>query len=76
MISFNEINGKYMVDNLLQSNILGIGGSSRRGGNSDVLLRSILQGIKDTEVTSAVAQLRDFQFQPCIGCEKCRKDKI
>jgi len=72
MISFNEINGKYMGDNLPRAHVLGIGGSPRRGGNSDVLLRNILQGIKDTDV----AQLRDFQFQPCIGCEKCRKDKI
>lgn len=76
MISFDEINGKYIAENLPQSNILGINGSPRKGGNSDVLLRNILQGIKETEVTSDVAQLRDFQFQPCIGCEKCRKDEI
>jgi len=67
MLSSNKISN---------SNILSIGGSPRRGGNSDVILKSIQQGIKETQVSSDIIQLRDFQFQPCIGCEKCRKDKI
>ncbi|MEA3470016.1 MAG: flavodoxin family protein [Thermodesulfobacteriota bacterium] len=50
--------------------ILGIGGSPRKGGNSDILLQYILHNGGETK------QLRDLQFQSCIGCEKCRKDKI
>ena len=42
MISFNEINGKYMGENLPHSNILGIGGSPRRGGNSDFVFSAFL----------------------------------
>jgi len=76
MISFNKINSKYIAENLSRAHVLGIGGSPRKGGNSDLLLKSILQGVNDTEVNSDVAKLRNFQFQPCIGCEKCRKDKI
>ena len=53
-----------------KSQILGIGGSPRKGGNSDILLQQIFHTIGETK------QLRDLQFQPCIGCEKCRKDKI
>ncbi len=55
---------------LPQPKILGIGGSPRKGGNSDILLQHILHTIGETR------QLRDLQFQSCIGCEKCRKDKI
>ncbi len=53
-----------------KSQILGIGGSPRKGGNSDILLQHILHNGEETK------QLRDLQFQSCIGCEKCRKDKI
>jgi len=54
--------------------VLGIGGSPRRGGNSDILMQRLLQGARDGAATEEI-QLRDYQFQPCIGCERCRKDK-
>lgn len=57
-------------EQLPKPRILGIGGSPRKGGNSDILLQHILHNIGETK------QLRDLQFQSCIGCEKCRKDKI
>jgi len=56
--------------------IIGIVGSPRKNGNSDVLLNHILSGAKDEHVFTERIHLRDYQFQPCIGCEKCRKDKI
>ena len=55
--------------------ILGIGGSPRKGGNSDILMKRFLKGARDEGVTTEEIQLRDYQFQPCIGCERCRKDK-
>ncbi|MEA2109378.1 MAG: flavodoxin family protein [Pseudomonadota bacterium] len=76
MISFNEINSNYISENPPKSNILCIGGSPRKGGNSDVLLTNVLQEVNESKVNYDIAQLRDFQFQPCVGCEKCRKDKI
>jgi len=54
--------------------VLGIGGSPRRGGNSDILMKRFLQGARDGAATEEI-QLRDYQFQSCIGCERCRKDK-
>jgi multimeric flavodoxin WrbA len=56
--------------------VLGVGGSPRRNGNSDVLLDQILQGVRDKQVKAQAVQLRGVQFQPCLGCEKCRQDKI
>ena len=55
--------------------ILGIGGSPRKGGNSDILMKRFLKGARDEGVATEEIQLRDYQFQPCIGCERCRKDK-
>jgi multimeric flavodoxin WrbA len=59
-----------------QQRVLGIGGSPRKGGNTDVLLETILKGARETRTVARAVHLRDMQFQPCIGCEKCRKDRI
>jgi multimeric flavodoxin WrbA len=53
--------------------ILGISGSPRKGGNSDVLLKNILRGANQAGVSSEQIRLCEYQFQSCIGCEKCRK---
>jgi len=55
--------------------VLGIGGSPRKGGNSDILLKRLLKGVAGEGIVTEEIQLRDYQFQPCIGCERCRKDK-
>lgn len=61
---------------LPQRKVLGIGGSPRKGGNSDVLLAAILNGVHAENVDFGSVQLREFQYQGCIGCERCRKDKF
>jgi multimeric flavodoxin WrbA len=53
--------------------VLGISGSPRKGGNSDILLKHILMGAGNAGAATEEIQLRDYHFQPCIGCEKCRK---
>ena len=53
--------------------ILGVSGSPRRGGNSDLILDCILKG---TGSDSEIIHLSDINFSSCIGCEQCRKDKI
>jgi multimeric flavodoxin WrbA len=55
--------------------ILGIGGSPRKGGNTDRLLKSALKGAADAGAKTELLQLRDFSIMPCVGCEKCRKNK-
>lgn len=61
---------------LLENKVLGVAGSPRKKGNSDVLLRQVLKGVNHENIECGSIQLRDIQFQGCIGCEKCRKDKI
>ena len=63
------------MDQVVQSKVLGIGGSPRKGGNSDVLMRHILSGAEDSGLQSKTVHLRDYRFDPCVGCERCRKDK-
>ncbi len=56
--------------------ILGIQGSPRKDGNSHKLLQAILSGVQNTGMHSQEVHLRDCRYEPCVGCEKCRKDKI
>lgn len=55
--------------------ILGIGGSPRQGGNSDLMLQAVLKGAKAEGVQVEEIYLRDYQYSSCVGCERCRKDK-
>lgn len=55
--------------------VLGISGSPRKSGNSDMLLERVLKGVRDEGRSTDTAALRDFAFQSCIGCERCRDDK-
>ncbi len=59
-----------------ENQVLGIGASPRKNGNSDVLMAHLLKSVAELGVGTAHAQLRDVAFQGCIGCEKCRNDKI
>ena len=56
-------------------NILGFSGSPRANGNSDVLLKHLLKGVQKENIPTETIPLRNYYFQPCIGCERCRKDK-
>lgn len=56
--------------------ILCVGGSPRAGGNSDILIGHFIKGAQDVNITAEEIRLRDYKFQTCTGCEKCRKDKI
>lgn len=67
---------KVPVGILPEHKILAIGGSPRIHGNSDVLLKHILNAVQEENVPAEGIQLRDYYFKPCIGCERCRKDKI
>lgn len=56
--------------------ILGVEGSPRRGGNSDAMLKVFSSYCEQEGVSFSGAHLRDYRYEPCVGCERCRKDKI
>ncbi len=72
----HKMTGREVFDRLPGIKVLGVGASPRKNGNSDVLLKYILKGINEDGTAANMIQLRDLKFDPCIGCEKCRKDKI
>ena len=55
--------------------VLGVSGSPRPAGNSDVLLQHVLSGAAEVDARTEEAHLRDYRFRGCIGCERCRKDE-
>ncbi|MGE4298428.1 MAG: flavodoxin family protein [Desulfovibrionaceae bacterium] len=55
--------------------IIGIEGSPRKGGNSHKLLRAVLSGARREGKAAQEVHLRDYRYDPCVGCEACRKDK-
>ncbi len=57
----------------MKNAVLGIGASPRKNGNSDMLLKKILEGARSENVKTEMVQLRDYQFTACTGCEMCRK---
>lgn len=56
--------------------ILGFEGSPRKKGNSHLLLDAVLQGAAAAGADTAAVHLRDLAYEPCVGCEMCRRDKI
>lgn len=76
MSAFNDLIGKKMDAEPSKSKVLGISGSPRNGGNSDIILKHMQKGVAKSNIATLGFHLRDFQYQGCIGCERCRKDKI
>jgi multimeric flavodoxin WrbA len=56
--------------------VLAVSASPRRGGNSDRIARRALASAREAGVPGAFVRLADHRFEPCIGCERCRRDKI
>jgi multimeric flavodoxin WrbA len=54
--------------------ILGIYGSPRRGGNTDLLLKELLRGCKGEGAEVEEVFLRDLKISPCLEIYACKKD--
>ncbi len=53
------------------STVLAISSSPRRNGNSELVLRSLVQGVEDSGSDAHVVRLNELKFRPCQGCERC-----
>ena len=53
--------------------VLGIVGSCRKGGNTDVLIRKVLEGVEKTGLSTEILYLSDHVFSGCTGCEGCQR---
>jgi len=54
--------------------VLGINGSPRIGGNTDILLDKALEGAKSKGARTEKIILNDLDFSPCQECENIRDD--
>lgn len=54
--------------------VLGINGSPRRGGNTDILLRRLLEGAEAGGADTDIIVLNDLKFVPCQECARVRDD--
>lgn len=56
--------------------ILGVEGSPRKAGNSHTMLQAVLEGAFEAGEQTGAVHLRDCRYEPCVGCEMCRRDKV
>lgn len=59
-----------------ENKVIGFSGSPRKNGNSDILLKTMVSGVKQQGIPADSWNLTDVQFKGCIGCEKCRKTRV
>jgi len=52
--------------------ILGIVGSKRKGGNTDILIQHALSAAEDQGMATKRIYLSDYKIDDCTGCEQCR----
>jgi multimeric flavodoxin WrbA len=54
--------------------VLGIVGSPRRNGNTEVLVNEVLAGAAEVGASTEKVILTDLNISPCNACDACRKD--
>jgi multimeric flavodoxin WrbA len=52
--------------------VLGVSGSPRKGGNSDVAAKTILETLGDLGETEFI-RIADYTIKHCMGCARCWK---
>jgi multimeric flavodoxin WrbA len=55
--------------------VLGISGSMRKEGNTSHLIKLILERCDAEGLKTEFVSLAGKRIQPCLGCEKCKKEK-
>jgi len=53
--------------------ILGIDGSPRSKGNTEIFLDAMLAGAKEAGATVSRVKLRDLDVSPCRACDSCKR---
>jgi multimeric flavodoxin WrbA len=56
--------------------VLGIAGSPRQGGNTDLLLAEFMKGAAAKGVEVKTIALRELKFETCTHCDSCLKEGV
>ncbi len=62
-----------MSKNINSKRILGIIGSPRRGGNTEILVDEVLIGAEEAGARIEKVFLSELDIRPCRACEACKK---
>ncbi|MCW4047718.1 MAG: flavodoxin family protein [Candidatus Bathyarchaeota archaeon] len=54
--------------------VLGLVGSPRKNGNTDLLVSSVLDGASASGHIAEKLYLYDLDISPCVDCRRCKKD--
>jgi multimeric flavodoxin WrbA len=54
--------------------VLGIAGSPRRGGNTDLLLEQVMAGAKSAGAETETLMICELEIAPCRHCDGCLKE--
>jgi multimeric flavodoxin WrbA len=52
--------------------VLGIVGSYRDNGNTDILVKKVLEGVKKHNIITNYVFLPNYIVKDCVGCEACK----
>lgn len=55
--------------------VLGINGSPRVNGNTQILLRHTLKAMEEEDIDSEIIELRKLDVRPCTACNVCLKEE-
>ena len=55
--------------------IVGLSGSARVGGNTDLVLQGALEAAKAEGAETSLIRVSDFHLSPCLGCKTCFTSK-
>jgi len=56
--------------------VLGIAGSPRRGGNTDILLEQAVAGAKSSGAETEIVHISRLDIAPCLHCDGCLEEGI
>lgn len=52
--------------------VIGINGSSRKDGNTAIIIRKVFDELNKGGIETELIQLADYDIQPCRGCFACK----
>jgi multimeric flavodoxin WrbA len=55
--------------------VLGISGSPRKGGNTDIIIQEALKAAEGEGADTRLIRLSDYKLEPCNACGTCQKTK-
>ena len=62
-----------IVEKITVKRILGIVGSPRRGGNTEILVDEVLAGAEEVGAFTEKIILNELNITPCQACDGCQK---